>query len=143
MHCSKCGYVQPDGIEGNFCPRCGALMKKDGFGTRTAEGSTQGQSQNQWAGGAGQHSAVSLDSVISWLSGRVKMAKVHPVDKVTYIVYAFFFGIFGVEEFYSGHNKLGLLCLCFCWTSLPLWWGIFRGIRAVFIPSDDNGLFTV
>ena len=124
MHCSKCGYVQPDGIEGNFCPRCGAPMKKDGFGTRTAEGSAQGQSQNQRVGGA-------------------IIAGPHPVDKVLYIIIAFFLGGFGIQEFYSGHVAAGIVCLLLCWTGIPVFWAWIRIIMAILKPSDSSGKITL
>ena len=95
-------------------------MKKDGFGTRTAEGSAQGQSQNQRAGGA-------------------IIAGPHPADKVLYTIIAFFLGGLGIQEFYAGHTGLGILCLLFRWTGLPAIFALVRIIMAICARSDVNG----
>ena len=46
------------------------------------------------------------------------MANVHPVNKIVYIIIAFFLGGLGIQEFYAGHTGLGILCLLFCYFRL-------------------------
>ena len=60
------------------------------------------------------------------------MANVHPVNKIVYIIIAFFLGGLGIQE-------LGILCLLFCWTGLPALFALVRIIMAIFARSDANG----
>ena len=99
-------------------------MKKDGFGTRTAEGSAQGQSQNQRAGGA-------------------IIAGPHPVDKVLYIIIAFFLGGFGIQESSSERLAGGVGSPLLWWTRNPVYWAWIRIIMAILKPSDSSGKITL
>ncbi|MDY6274823.1 MAG: NINE protein [Succinivibrionaceae bacterium] len=128
MHCSKCGYFQPDNLEGNFCPRCGAPMKKDGFSSDSVT------TETSCGSGAGYGQGSAGGSVI---------AGPHPVDKVLYIIIAFFLGGFGIQEFYSGHVAVGIVCLLLCWTGIPVFWAWIRIIMAILKPSDSSGRITV
>ena len=67
------------------------------------------------------------------------MANVHPVNKIVYIIIAFFLGGLGIQEFHAGHTGLGILCLLFCWTGLPAIFALVRIIMAICARSDVNG----
>lgn len=52
---------------------------------------------------------------------------------------AVFLGIFGAQYFYSGQNKKGLLSLCFFWTTVPFFIGLYCALIALFLKADTNG----
>lgn len=61
------------------------------------------------------------------------------VDKVTYVLLAFFLGGLGVHKFYAGKSGSGFLYLIFCWTFIPAIIAFFEAICAIAKPSDANG----
>lgn len=60
-------------------------------------------------------------------------------NKLMYILLAVFLGIFGAQYFYSGQNKKGLLSLCFFWTVIPFFVGLYCALTALFLKTDSNG----
>lgn len=60
-------------------------------------------------------------------------------NKVMYILLAVFLGIFGVQYFYSGQKKKGVLSLCFFWTVIPFFIGLYCALTALFLKADSNG----
>ncbi len=65
------------------------------------------------------------------------------VNKIIYILLAFFLGSFGIHKFYEGKNVKGVIYLLLCWTFIP---GILGVIEAIFMalrPADSNGLVQV
>lgn len=65
------------------------------------------------------------------------------VNKIIYILLAFFLGSFGVHKFYAGKNMQGLLHILFCWTAIPHILAIISGVLVVFKPADSNGNVTL
>ncbi len=65
------------------------------------------------------------------------------VNKIIYMLLAFFLGGLGVHKFYSNKRKLGILYFVFCWTGIPEIIGIVEAILTVFKKSDSNGDITV
>ncbi len=63
----------------------------------------------------------------------------HTVNKVIYIVLAFFLGTFGVHKFYARRTLEGVLFLLFCWTSIPSILSIISCVVTLFTPADNNG----
>lgn len=61
------------------------------------------------------------------------------VNKVIYIVFAWFLGHFGVHKFYAGKKGMGILYLLFFWTFVPGLLGVIEGIIALFKERDENG----
>jgi len=53
-------------------------------------------------------------------------------DEVVGILLALFLGTFGVHHFYLRRIGLGILYLCFCWTSIPFFLGV---IECFFMPG--------
>lgn len=60
-------------------------------------------------------------------------------NKVMYILLAVFLGIFGAQYFYSGQKKKGFLSLCFFWTAIPFFVGLYCALVALFLKVDTNG----
>ena len=60
-------------------------------------------------------------------------------NKVMYILLAVFLGIFGAQYFYSGQKKKGFLFLCFFWTAIPFFVGLYCALVALFLKADTNG----
>lgn len=60
-------------------------------------------------------------------------------NKVMYILLAVFLGIFGAQYFYSGQKKKGFLSLCFFWTTVPFFIGLYCALVALFLKVDTNG----
>lgn len=60
-------------------------------------------------------------------------------NKVIYILLAVFLGIFGAQYFYSGQKKKGFLSLCFFWTVVPFFVGLYCALVALFLKADTNG----
>jgi TM2 domain-containing membrane protein YozV len=66
-------------------------------------------------------------------------AKEYTCNKKIYIILAVFFGVFGVQYFYSGQKKKGFLSLCFFWTVIPFFVGLYCALTALFLKADSNG----
>lgn len=62
-----------------------------------------------------------------------------PVNKVIYILLAFFLGGFGLHKFYAGKTGMGILYLVFCWTGIPAIVGLIEAIIGLTKTADDNG----
>lgn len=60
-------------------------------------------------------------------------------NKLMYILLAVFLGIFGAQYFYSGQKKKGFLSLCFFWTTIPFFVGLYCALVALFLKADSNG----
>lgn len=62
-----------------------------------------------------------------------------PVNKVIYILLAFFLGGLGLHKFYAGKTGMGILYLVFCWTGIPAIVGFIEAIVGLTKTADDNG----
>lgn len=60
-------------------------------------------------------------------------------NKLMYILLAVFLGIFGAQYFYSGQKRKGFLSLCFFWTVIPFFVGLYCALTALFLKADSNG----
>ena len=60
-------------------------------------------------------------------------------NKLVYILLAVFLGILGAQYFYAGQKKKGFLSLCFFWTTIPFFIGLYRALIALFLKADTNG----
>ncbi len=49
---------------------------------------------------------------------------------------AFFFGTFGLHEYYLGHTGKGILMSCFFWTGIPTFMGLVQAI--VYLTQGDE-----
>lgn len=66
-------------------------------------------------------------------------SKEYTCNKKIYIILAVFFGVFGAQYFYSGQKKKGVLSLCFFWTVIPFFIGLYCALTALFLKADSNG----
>ena len=66
-------------------------------------------------------------------------SKEYTCNKKIYIILAVFFGVFGAQYFYSGQKKKGVLSLCFFWTIIPFFIGLYCALTALFLKADSNG----
>lgn len=66
-------------------------------------------------------------------------SKEYTCNKKIYIILAVFFGVFGAQYFYSGQKKKGVLSLCFFWTVIPFFVGLYCALTALFLKADSNG----
>ncbi len=65
------------------------------------------------------------------------------VNKTVYCLLAFFLGTLGIQKFYAGKTGSGILCIVFCWTSIPTIIGLVDCLRGVFQKADVNGNIVV
>ena len=65
--------------------------------------------------------------------------KEYSCNKLIYILLAVFLGVFGAHYFYSGQKKKGFLSLCFFWTVIPFFVGLYCALVALFLEADSNG----
>lgn len=65
--------------------------------------------------------------------------KEYTCNKLMYILLAVFLGIFGAQYFYSGQKRKGFLSLCFFWTTVPFFVGLYCALVALFLKADTNG----
>ena len=61
------------------------------------------------------------------------------VNKLAYVLLAFFVGSFGIHKFYAGKTGMGILYLLFCWTGIPGIVGVIEAIMALIKPADAYG----
>ena len=73
---------------------------------------------------------------IAYVGGKV-------VDKVTYLVLAFFLGWLGVHKFYAGKIGSGIAFVIFCWTGIPALIAFVEFIVALFKKPDMHGKIVV
>lgn len=66
-------------------------------------------------------------------------SKEYTCNKKIYIILAVFFGVFGAQYFYSGQRKKWVLSLCFFWTVIPFFIGLYCALTALFLKADSNG----
>lgn len=67
----------------------------------------------------------------------------HKVNKIAYVLLAFFLGGFGIHKFYAGHIFLGVLYLLFFWTFIPGFVAFIEFIIGICKTADENGDITV
>ncbi len=67
----------------------------------------------------------------------------HRVNKIAYIILAFFLGGFGIHKFYSGHAMAGIIYLLLCWTFISGFLAIIDIILALLKTSDKDGNIVV
>ena len=60
-------------------------------------------------------------------------------NKIIYILLAVFLGVFGAHYFYSGQKRKGFLSLCFFWTVIPFFVGLYCALTALFLKTDSSG----
>lgn len=65
--------------------------------------------------------------------------KEYSCNKLIYILLAVFLGVFGAHYFYSGQKKKGFLSLCFFWTVIPFFVGLYCALTALFLKTDPSG----
>ncbi|MHB1331454.1 MAG: TM2 domain-containing protein [Sulfuriferula sp.] len=70
---------------------------------------------------------------------RLTDAVFNPSDKQrgTAILLAIFGGSIGLHKFYLGQTWQGVLYLVFCWTFIPLIFGVIEGLNMAFMSEDD------
>lgn len=73
---------------------------------------------------------------VAYVSGKV-------VDKVTYLILAFFLGWIGVHKFYAGKIGAGIMFLVFFWTGVPALISFIEFIVAIFKKPDIHGKIIV
>lgn len=73
---------------------------------------------------------------VAYVSGKV-------VDKVTYLLLAFFLGWIGVHKFYAGKIGAGIMFVVFCWTGIPAIISFIEFIVAIFKKPDIHGKIVV
>ncbi|GEM_PF-422303 len=62
------------------------------------------------------------------------------VNKFMFSLLAIFLGSFGIQWFYAQKFKRGLLYFVFSWTTIPFFLGLYEGLKALLIPTDENRL---
>lgn len=67
------------------------------------------------------------------------MKSTKSVNKVAYIVLALFLGGIGINDFYAGKAKLGIVKIVFCWTFVPAFVALGQAIKAAATKADSNG----
>lgn len=73
---------------------------------------------------------------VAYVSGKV-------VDKVIYLVLAFFLGWIGVHKFYAGKIGVGIMFVIFWWTGIPALISFIEFIVAIFKKPDAYGKIVV
>lgn len=61
------------------------------------------------------------------------------VNKVAYVLLAFFLGGIGIHKFYAHKIAAGILFILFCWTLVPSLLAFIDFIVALCTNADDNG----
>ena len=61
------------------------------------------------------------------------------VNKIIYILLAFFLGGAGAHKFYAGKKTQGIIYLCFFWTWIPEIISFIEAITTIFNKADSNG----
>ena len=130
-------------------------MQKDGFSSDSVSRDSASRGPQRQGGGSGSFSfdenayrnnAQGSYGQGGYGQGGYGQGPVYagrPVNKVIYILIAFFLGGFGVQEFYAGRTGLGILCALFCWTFIPALWAWVRIFMALFRPADGNGMIVM
>lgn len=58
-------------------------------------------------------------------------------QKLIAILLAIFIGGFGIQWFYVGETKYGIISLIFFWTGIPALIGLIVGIYWIFLPDSE------
>ncbi len=66
-------------------------------------------------------------------------AGARPVNKVAYVLLAFFLGGLGIHHFYAGKTAAGVLSILFCWTFIPAIVAFIQAIIALCKSADTAG----
>lgn len=61
------------------------------------------------------------------------------VNKIAYVLLAFFLGGLGVHKFYAKKTMAGILYFIFCWTGIPALISLVEAIMALTKDGDANG----
>ena len=61
------------------------------------------------------------------------------VNKLVYVLLAFFLGGIGAHKFYAGKIGAGICYLLFCWTCIPAFIAVIEFIIALCAKPDSNG----
>ena len=61
------------------------------------------------------------------------------VNKIAYVLLAFFLGSFGAHKFYTGRTAQGIVYAVFFWTAIPGIVGLVEAIIGLTKPSDPAG----
>lgn len=62
-----------------------------------------------------------------------------PVNKLAYVLLAFFLGGIGAHKFYAGKTGAGIVYLIFCWTFIPGIIAFIEFIIGLTKPADEFG----
>lgn len=65
------------------------------------------------------------------------------VNKTIYAVLTILFGTIGINKFYAGKVRSGILSLLFCWTGIPTILSIAEFITVLTEKADKNGMISV
>ena len=118
-----------------FCPSCGtALAAPAAQVTATVSPVVPGE---------GASSFQALQPPVYQAKVNVNIQGGKCVNKVAYVLLAFFLGGLGAHKFYSGKAGMGVLYLIFCWTFIPAIVSLIEGIMALTKHSDAEGYIYV
>ena len=160
MTCNNCGATV--GASHYFCQFCGAkILTGPPTLTTPVQQNLQPQTSFQNAPGvapvpqqvlapAPVQQNLQPQTTLQSMPGAVQMppqpAQTFPegasgggVNKVAYVLFAFFLGGLGAHKFYSGRIGMGILYLVFCWTFIPAIIAFIEAIIALTKPSDSSG----
>ena len=70
-------------------------------------------------------------------------SKIKKVNKVLYAVLTILFGSIGINKFYAGQTKKGILSIVFCWTLIPTVLSIAEFITVLTEKADKEGKIEV
>lgn len=73
------------------------------------------------------------------LSAASFRSNIHVVNKVTYLLLAFFLGGVGAHKFYAGYTTAGILYLLFFWTWIPMLISLIEFVIGCCKASDSQG----
>lgn len=129
-YCISCG--EPIGEDADFCPACGASQDD-----LPADEGEQRSADEKYCRACG--------SVLPWEADRCpecdEQQPVGPadgnVDRVTAAVLAIFLGGLGAHKFYLGETTTGVIYLCFVWSLIPVFLGVFEGIIYLTTSEDE------
>ena len=65
------------------------------------------------------------------------------VNKTLYAVLTLLLGTFGINKFYAGKIKSGLLSILFCWTGIPTILSVAEFITVLTEKADKDGQISV
>lgn len=79
------------------------------------------------------------DGNIIYMPKHNSLQKGNRVNKVAYVLLAFFSGGIGIHKFYAGKIAAGILFILFCWTLIPSILAFIDFIVALCTNADNNG----